>query len=155
MSRRTFVSLLGAAGAAAVLRTTRTARADTFGAFPDGKQAAQLPDGVRAKRVLEVFLYGGLSPWETLYFVRDYGKPDDPDPQLANTQYYALPNGTAAAMTSCGVADAARVFGPDELGATVELGPYAARLWDRQDLVSRMRLVVQRHDLEPHEAAVP
>ncbi|MCX5743778.1 MAG: DUF1501 domain-containing protein [Proteobacteria bacterium] len=155
MKRRTFISLLGAAGAAVVLRRSRAAHADTFGAFPAGNTSVQLPAGVRAKQVLEVFLYGGLSPWETLYFVRNYGKPDDPDPALANTQYYALPSGTATALTSCGVADAARVFGTDALGATVELGPFASRLWDRQDVVARMRLVVQRHDLEPHEAAVP
>ena len=37
----------------------------------------------------------------------------------------------------------------------VELGPFAARLWDRPDVVDRMRLVVQKHNLEPHEAAVP
>src|SRR5688500_5205492 len=83
MKRRTFMSLLGgAAGAAVVMRATRTAHADTFGAFPEGKAGVQLPETVRAKKVLEIFLYGGLSPWETLYFVRDYGKPDNPDPQL-------------------------------------------------------------------------
>src|SRR6185295_16366662 len=43
----------------------------------------------------------------------------------------------------------------DAVGADVEIGPFATRLWDRQDVVDRMRIVVQRHNLEPHEAAVP
>ncbi len=130
----------------------RRARAD-FGQFPAGSDTVQLPDGVRAKRVLEVFLYGGLSQWETLYFVRNYGQPTDP--QYPNQQYYTFASSNATMTTQCGGADAPRVFGQDALGASVELGPFAWRLWNRSDVVDRMRLVVQRHDLEPHEAAVP
>ena len=74
MKRRTFLSAVGgAAGAAVLFGRMRRSEADPFGAFPVDKASAQLPDGVRAKKVLEVFLYGGLSPWETLYFVRTYG----------------------------------------------------------------------------------
>ena len=51
----------------------RRSQAASFGAFPTGTETVQLPEGQRAKKVLEIFLYGGLSPWETLYFVRDYG----------------------------------------------------------------------------------
>lgn len=115
----------------------------------------QLPEAERAKKVLEIFLYGGISPWETLYFVRDYGKPDDPNPQYRNTMFYALPTGTSAAMARCGAGDLDRTFGTDENLANVELGPFAHRLHARTDVSSRMRLVVQRHNLEPHEAAVP
>lgn len=155
MQRRKFLSLVaGAAGAAVLIGPwMRRAAAAAFGEFPAGTATAQLPEGTRAKKVLEVFLYGGLSPWETLYFVRDYGKPTDPT--FPNSQFYAFPSTNASAMSACGVVDAPRVFGTDALGATVELGPFASRLWDRQDLVSRMRLVVQKHGLEPHEAAVP
>ncbi len=153
MKRRTFLGIAGGATAAAMLPWMRRSRADTFGAFPSADSALQLGDGVKAKSVLEIFLYGGLSPWETLYFVRNYGKPTDP--QYPNQQYYAFTADNATAFGACGGADAPRVFGTDDMGASVELGPFAYRLWNRQDLVSRMRLVVQRHDLEPHEAAVP
>jgi len=148
--RRTFVGALGAAAGIGLL--ARRARA-AFGAFVAGTEPLQLADGVRAKRILEVFLYGGLSPWETLYFVRGYGRPDDP--RYPNTQFYAFAADNLAMAQACGGADAARAVGSDALGATVELGPFAWRLWERPDVVARMRLVVQRHALEPHEAAVP
>ena len=130
----------------------RPARA-AFGSFPSGTQSVMLPDGVRAKRVLEVFLYGGLSPWETLYFVRGYGTPTDP--QYANQQYYTFKTDNDSIATACGGGDMDRTFAQDALGVNVELGPFAWRLWARPDVVNRMRLVVQRHTLEPHEAAVP
>ncbi len=153
MNRRNFLGLVGGATAALGLLGLRRSRADTFGAFPSGTEAVQLPPASRAKKVLEIYLYGGLSPWETLYFVRNYGQPTDPT--YPNSQYYAFSTANAQALTSCGVADAPRVFGTDANQATVELGPFAALLWNRPDLVARMRLVVQKHNLEPHEAAVP
>jgi Protein of unknown function (DUF1501) len=153
MKRRTFLSVVGGASAAVMVGRMRRSRADTFGAFPATDTSLQLPDGVRAKKVLEIFLYGGLSAWETLYFVRNYGKPTDP--QFPNQQYYAFTSDNASAFGACGGADIPRVVGTDDLGASVELGPFAYRLWNRQDLVSRMRIVVQKHNLEPHEAAVP
>ncbi len=153
MNRRKFLGLVGGATAGLGLLGLRRSRAESFGAFPSGTDAVQLPPASRAKKVLEIFLYGGLSPWETLYFVRNYGQPTDPT--HPNSQYYAFSSSNAQAMGSCGVADAPRVFGTDSKQATVELGPFAALLWNRPDIVARMRLVVQKHNLEPHEAAVP
>src|SRR5689334_3724919 len=102
MKRRTFLTVAGGAAGAAVMvgPWMGRSRAATFGTFPGGTSAVQLPVAERAKKVLEVFLYGGLSPWETLYFVRDYGRADDVDAQYRNTMYYALPNGNAAALTA-------------------------------------------------------
>ncbi|CAN5918573.1 hypothetical protein BH11MYX3_BH11MYX3_25170 [soil metagenome] len=152
MKRRTFLTLAGGAGAAVMVGPwIGRSSAATFGAFPNGTGSVQLPDGQRAKKVLEVFLYGGLSPWETLYYVRDYGTASDP--QYPNTQYYALSQ--TQALTQCGQVDQARPFANDANTAMVELGPFAHRLYARSDVTARMRLVVQRHDLEPHEAAVP
>jgi hypothetical protein len=155
MRRRTFLSTVAAGTGAALLvgPWVRTSRADPFGAFPSGTESLQLPEAQRARRVLEVFLYGGLSAWETLYFVRDYGAPTDP--QFPNTQFYAYAAENAAMAAACGAAAIERPFAVDANGATVELGPFAARLAARADVTARMRIVVQRHALEPHEAAVP
>ncbi|MCA9573633.1 MAG: hypothetical protein KC656_37620, partial [Myxococcales bacterium] len=38
---------------------------------------------------------------------------------------------------------------------TVNLGPLTIPLRNRPDILARMRIVVMRHDLEPHEAAIP
>src|SRR5262249_40158326 len=73
-------------------------------------------------------------------------------------QYYTFATANATMLTACGTPDMPRVFGTDQhptSPATVELGPFAGKLWDRSDVVDRMRLVVQRHTLEPHQAAVP
>lgn len=114
-----------------------------------------LPEGVRAKRILEVFLYGGLSQWETLYFVRNYGTPSDP--QYPNQQYYTYAASNTTWIQNCGAGtfDTVRMFGQDALGANVEIGAFAHRLWQRPDVLARTRIVVQKHNLEPHEAAVP
>jgi hypothetical protein len=155
MDRRKFLRLAAGAGAAVMLGPwmRRALADDAFGAFPSGTATAQLPAGVRAKKVLEVFLYGGLSPWESLYFVRDYGTPTDPT--YPNSQYYAFNTTQTSAMSKCSEVDMARPFATDALGKTVELGPFAARLFSRTDVTARMRIVVQKHGLEPHEAAVP
>lgn len=155
MRRRTFLTAAGGAGAAAVLvgPWIRRSSAATFGEFPTAEaKALELPVGQRAKKVLEVFLYGGLSAWETLYFVREFGAPGTP---RAGTQYYALSQ--TQALSQCGAIDEAtsRPFANDATGRMVELGPFAHRLFQRSDVTSRMRIVVQQHNLEPHEAAVP
>ncbi len=161
MNRRSFLRWTSAAGAAAVLtRYARRSWADPFGEPPAGAAAVMLPENRRARRVLEVFLYGGISPWETLYLVRNHGRPTDP--QYANQQYYTFdydgPGGTRAAYQACGLPSGGEIgqfFAKDKDGADVELGPFARRLWPRTDVLDRMRLIVQRHKLEPHEAAVP
>jgi Protein of unknown function (DUF1501) len=152
MRRRNFLGVVGgAAGAAALLRSRRAEAA--FGTFPSGTERAQLPVGVRAKNVLEIFLYGGLSPWETLYNVPAYGQPTDP--MYPNQQYYTFKSSSDAMVVTCGNTVAAQSLGNNSLGAAVELGPFAAKLAARTDVVQRLRVVVQKHNLEPHEAAVP
>ncbi|HUQ03910.1 MAG TPA: DUF1501 domain-containing protein [Kofleriaceae bacterium] len=162
MQRRTFLRAAGAASAAVVAGRwfQGTSWAEPFGEAPPSAASVMLPPARQAKRVLEVFLYGGLSPWETLYLVRNYGRPTDP--MYANQQYYTFDfagtGGTRTAMTACGFAAGAEIgqaFARDALGVDVELGPFARRLWMRPDVTDRMRLIVQRHKLEPHEAAVP
>ncbi len=161
MKRRTFLRATGGAAAAVAVGRwfTGPSWAEPFGAVPERARSVMLPPARQARRVLEVFLYGGVSQWESLYLVRDYGRPDDPE--HPRTQYYTFdhdgPGGNRRALTACGFpgGELGQAFARDELGAAVELGPFAHRLWQRPDVTARMRLVVQRHALEPHEAAVP
>jgi hypothetical protein len=163
MKRRDFlkVSAAGAAGltAAAALRRRRALGAP-FGELPDEAAGVVLPAALRADSVLEVFLYGGISTWETLYLVDEYGKPDDPE--HPNEQFYTFLGGgddsVEAALDACafpGDQPMGQPFGTDADGASVALGPFAHRLRQRADLLDRMRILVQHHRLEPHEAAVP
>lgn len=108
---------------------------------------------MRAKNVLEIFLYGGLSPWETLYYVPTYGQPTDP--MYPNQQYYTFKSANDAMVATCGNTAPSQSLGTNALGAEVQLGPFAAKLAARTDVVQRLRVVVQKHTLEPHEAAVP
>ncbi len=156
MQRRSLLRGAGVAGAAFVFGRWFTGRshAEPFGEFPESARSVMLPPDRQVKRVLEVFLYGGLSQWESLYLVRGYGRPSDP--MYPNQQYYTFDQ--SAALNRCGFPSGGEIgqaFARDQLGADVELGPFARRLWARPDVTARMRLVTQRHRLEPHEAAVP
>lgn len=156
MQRRQF--LVGAAATSAALLLPRTAHA--FGAFPQRAKDLLLPASSRVQNVLEVYLYGGLSPWETLYYVDRYGKDDGTFWYQYNTDVLGPDafDTNEGAMSSCGFGTdffTPSFFTNDELGNDVMLGPFAGALRERPDLVDRMRLVVQRHDLLPHEAAVP
>jgi len=156
MNRRNFLRYMGAAAGAAAVTGLVRRRADAapFGTFPADAGAVQLPEGKRARRVLEIFLYGGISQWETLYFVPEYGRAGSMHP---GTQYYAFESQNAEALSACGFVgnELGHAFGRDANGATVHLGPFAQQLWNRPDVLERMRLIVQRHELAPHEAAVP
>ena len=157
MRRRSFLRTAGAGlGAAAVLSLVpRFARAAGFGDVPPESKQRMLPPEVRATNVLEVFLYGGLSQWESLYLVEQYGRPTDP--QYPNEQYYGSAADVETFLSDCGetAAERWRPYATDALGATVNIGPYARALWDRPDVTKRMRVLVQKHDVDPHEAAIP
>src|SRR5688572_27650372 len=104
MNRRRFLKSMGmAAAGGAVLASPwlrRKGYAAPFGEFPAGTENLRLPTGMRANRVLEIFLYGGLSQWETLYLVQNYGSAGSMFP---GTQYWALSGDAQAAMNACGV----------------------------------------------------
>ena len=161
MRRRDFLKATGAlAGAGLGLSYVPDVFGEPFGQFPAATAAKMLPDGIRAKRVLEVFLYGGLSPWETLYFVPEYGQPSDP--LYPYQQFYTFggtgASSVSAAMSACGLPSTEPngvPFATDANGKMVNLGPFASPLRNRADLTARLRVLVQRHELEPHEAAIP
>lgn len=154
-SRRRVLSA-GGMGLAGLLGP-RAVRAAPFGAAPDATAAGLLPgDGIRAEQVLEVFLHGGLSPWETFYTVPDYGRPDDP--RYPSEQSHLFEGSIAEMADRCALDPAwlePQPFAPDADGVMVHLGPLAGPLRNRPDILARMRIVVHHHTLEPHEAAVP
>lgn len=166
MHRRRFMKVVGAGGVAAGLTLAsgspfgpRRAHA-LWGDYPEDDEslAAMVPEAKRAKNIFEIFCYGGLCPWETFYVVPEYGQPDDP--QFPNEQYWTFQsggNGINNVAVECG-GDAApelEYFADDENGAKVYLGPFIKPLRDRDDVKNRLRVIVQRHELEPHEAAIP
>ncbi len=135
----------------------RAVRAAPYGAAPDATGAGLLPGaGVRAEQVLEVFLHGGLSPWETFYTVPGYGRPDDPS--YPGEQSYLFEGSIEAMADRCTLKAAwlePEPFAADADGVMVHLGPLVGPLRERPDLIARMRIIVHHHTLEPHEAAVP
>lgn len=155
MRRRDFLrgAAAAAAGAAAGAGVTiiRPGEARAFGETPKGAEAAAVPEAMRAESVLEIFLYGGVSQYESFYCVPEHGAGD-------GTQWHAfLSSGEVlAACDACSLAGPLlEPFAPDALGNIVHLGPFAMPLRARPDVVTRTRISITSHDLEPHEAAIP
>ncbi|MEZ4239568.1 MAG: DUF1501 domain-containing protein [Myxococcota bacterium] len=156
MRRRQFLAGSAAAAAMGGLLRPGSARAAPWGTGPAEAQSALLPAGVRANSILEVFLYGGLAPFESFYCVEEYGRPSDPD--YPNQQWHLFADLHQDVFSNtCGVDPGAWLapFGTDAAGMQVKLGPVAWPLRQRPDILARTRVVVVRHDLEPHEAAIP
>jgi hypothetical protein len=102
-----------------------------------------------ARRVLEIFLYGGLSPWETFYH-----RPA-PGPGFGGFDVGPNPIGSLRWNPACPGAPSGaeiRELGRDSAGHTVYLGPFVKPIWH---LRSRMRVVCLGHGLPPHELAIP
>lgn len=155
MKRRDFLKKAGivtgalGSGLAASLCGLRQARA--FGEVPKDAETILIPPTKRAQNILEIFLYGGLSQYESFYCVPSLG-------QASGTQWYSFLNDgkLQAAVDKCGWSGAlTEPFALDANGAMVHLGPYVMPLRERPDVVSRMRISMTAHDLEPHEGAIP
>lgn len=167
MKRRSFIkralgtSAAAAAGVAApTLWLPKSAKA-SWGELPSTvSSGAMLSPANTTKKVLEVFLYGGISAWETFGVVPEYGKPDDPT--YPNQQWWTFQNTMPSVMSTvgeCGIPLEERNylehFGVDDIGMDVFLGPVTWPLRARADIASRMRTLVHFHPFEPHEAAIP
>lgn len=154
MKRRDFLRASAVGGAAAVGASvwTRRANAVPFGEIPSDKASSMLPENLRAESVLECFLYGGLIPWETFYCIPGRGEADG---TWAYTNYKHM----VAAAQGCGYdVDGSNPFTywkNDTDNREIFFGPYMKRLLDRPDVLKRMRIVINRHNLSPHEAAIP
>jgi hypothetical protein len=130
----------GAAAAAAVPAIFIPKLARAWGARP----ADVLPAVDAPYRVLEIFLYGGMSAWETFYLRQDGAWSD---------WFGAKADFQALSWCSGGPSGGAIMAnGADSASHPVFLGPGTKPLWD---LRHRLRTFVVRHNLGPHEAAIP
>jgi hypothetical protein len=115
-------------------------------------------------KILEIYLYLGASPWETLWVTVDnFSNPDTSLNQLYSLTdaLYRLDWKAACAnpdlpANSSGDTSNYFSFGMSNITFdTIYWGPAAKPLWNRPDILPRCRMVTQQHDLMPHEAAVP
>ena len=160
MRRRDFLKSIGAGLPASFwFGSARKAHAAPWGDYPSYALDGALPANRRAKNVLDIFLYGGLCPWETFYVVPEYGTLDNP--QFSGQQWWTFQDGpdsvenTFAACYGDAPPPLLQDFRVDENGKLVRLGPFVQPLRARADIVERLRLHVISHTLEPHEAAIP
>lgn len=110
-------------------------------------------------KVLEIHLYGGMSPWETFYH----------RPLPGGLGYRGFETGASEVVTAlnwhdnsgavpnlCALAPSAgetREFSTTG-GESVHFGPSTKPLWET-GLLDRTCLIVLQHNLLPHEAAIP
>ncbi|MCB9700725.1 MAG: DUF1501 domain-containing protein [Myxococcales bacterium] len=145
-------ALLGGAAAlasAALVGAPRRARA-AWGTWPEEHGDLAIPPERQAGRVLELYMYGGLCPWDTFYCGPGWGEGEG---------RYLHAFGEAALAErwgACGPGGAlSRPFAEDGAGAAIDLGPWTWPLWQRPDVLARTRVIVTRHDQFPHSTAVP
>lgn len=146
--------LSGAAGAA--LLTHARPAWSAWGDAPEEAKSLLLPTGVKAERCLEIFLYGGLSPFESFYCVPEYGTSSDRE--YSNQQWHCFAEDHANVFGGRSGVDPDAYLSPwraDAAGMTVNLGPLVMPFRNRPDILDRMRVVVLSHDLERHETAIP
>ncbi|MEI9939148.1 MAG: DUF1501 domain-containing protein [Pseudomonadota bacterium] len=163
MKRRNFLKAAAVGGAAAAasvsMKTRRASAVPLFGDVPADHASIMLPKQNQVSSILEVFMYGGVTPWEGFYCVPSYGSD-------GKSWHKAYPVEFLNAAKACSYSDPglftffAQDSGSTVTGATdapkdVFLSPFLTPLIARTDITDRMRIVVNRHSLEPHEAAIP
>jgi hypothetical protein len=109
------------------------------------------------RKVLEIHLYGGLSPWETFYLRDMTGgggwrgfAPGGATEDFGDVVWNAL----AVCGTAPSPAAQTQAFDNSDPAHPLLLGPATQPLW-APAIRNRMRVIVQAHDLLPHEAAIP
>src|SRR4051812_4912080 len=161
--RRRDLLRAGMAGAAVgpwVLRNSWAA--DSWGKLTDNPWGAT-EGSSPIKRVLEIYIYGGLSPWETFYLNPKMGIGGGTGKCVATPSCPAQgskSNGNLQwGLFQCefeniirqnsATAPISKLFANN-----IHLGGATRDLW-RDDLFNRLRVLVCSHDLLPHEAAIP
>jgi len=147
--RRDFLRAAGATAAGLTLAGwPRRAHAGplAWGNLPPGTWTVP-PD----LKVLQIHLLGGVAPFESFYYRDSVGRRTRGfDTEITNLVWNA-----GCGSTPSGLQLMPGTFGNDGLGKPIRLGPFAKPLWDRPDIRDRMRVIVQTHNLLPHEAAIP
>ncbi|MAI77806.1 MAG: hypothetical protein CL917_02590 [Deltaproteobacteria bacterium] len=169
-SRRDFLRKagLGLVGASAGLSLPGLGRAieypfqRDFPISPDDLQRPTIdhfngfcPNG---KRVLEIVLYGGLSPWETfwvgsgggdMFLNHQTGLPRNVDMRGAGdlVKNFDWCEGGPAA-------NRVKYFGEDDAGQEIYWGPATQPLWG-EDIFNSARMITFGHDKNVHELAMP
>ena len=145
ISRRSFIkgaTVAGVAGAAGLYLRN----AYGWGEIVDPTVLGPIPPN--GFKILEIFLYGGVSPWETFYVRTGISDPFfGLETQIGNLDW------SSSCTNVPSPSNETNAFASDSFGA-VAWGPSTKPLW-RSDIFSRARMVVLQHNLEPHEAAIP
>lgn len=150
LSRRTLLKIAGGTAAGVVGGVLPfSARADgVWGDLPANTLTPSPNFGV-----LHIHLLGGMAPFESFYYrdvvgVRTRGF----DTEVTNVIWNGVCSNTPVGLEHTPV-----VFGMDTAAVpkAIHLGPWAKPLWSRTDIRDRMRVIVQSHNLIPHEAAIP
>jgi hypothetical protein len=160
MDRRAFLHrVLLASGATLAWPLVGCSSPGGWGTPPDARaRDLLLPEARRPRRTLEVFLWGGLSPWDTLCCVPAHGRAGGGGAHAGERwMWWAHQAETEQHLGTCGLDLSALTepFAEDAAGELVHLGPFAAPLRGRSDIVERLRVVVMEHDQFPHQTAVP
>lgn len=161
-SRRELLRTFALTGAGTALSTlwpqsplVGDASAEPWGDYPTNLASTVVPVKNRPKNILEIFLQGGICPWETFYVVENFGKANQ-------TMWWTFQKnmgselGVPAFFASCGFNQPLlQQFAVDAAGSLVQLGPFVAPLRARKDVIDRMRTIVMAHESEAHQVAVP
>jgi len=167
MKRRNFIRTIGGASAAAgagafaILKHPRDAKAAGWGAWPGEEKAEALLDpALHAQSVLELHVNGGMSAFDTFYTVPQWGRDTNEFLWVySEDRIGADPlNSLEGRFANCGPDGLALTepFGAtDGAGVALELGPWTYPFRARPDVLDRMRIVVMRHSGIAHESANP
>lgn len=115
--------------------------------------------GSPIKQILEIYIYGGLSPWETFFLNPTTGGSSCGSATSCPTDELADASKLQWGLFQCAFQRLSAVNAPNQpvtrlFDRNIHLGPATRPLW-RTDLLDRMRTLVTTHDLLPHEAAIP
>ncbi len=158
LSRRELLAMALAAGSASYLgihvKQARAAPTGPWGDYPEALQKWQLPPAKRAKNVLELFIHGGLCPWETFYCIDDpaYGQIDKQMWWTFQSGVDSMSNWVKKNPEITG-GMALQDFALDAKGKLVKFGAFADPLRQRTDITSRLRMHVMKHAIFPHTQA--
>jgi hypothetical protein len=150
-------SLIGCGGSV----PTEVSRVGAWGGTASDRQTAALLEAARRPEgILDFYLFGGISPWDTFYVVPSLNDPAAGGP-YAGRGWWLFQGGDVNIpdrfAQACGGAGRplAQDFGLDAAGRQVQLGPWLLPLRDRPDVLERMRVMVMRHDQVPHQGGNP